>query len=191
MGSAHIARDAVLGASRIEHIRSLSTEEQRSLHVGIASNGFAGSAVGKRLAEITGEARALQRSFGQSVDEALHATHDIRVRPFRTVSEMLPRAVRDIADETGKLVRLAVEGDDVQVDGMVLDGLRDPLLQLVRNAVDHGIEPPEVRRGLGKDETGTIALRASIRGDHLMVELADDGGGIDVESVRAYAVTRR
>jgi two-component system chemotaxis sensor kinase CheA len=98
------------------------------------------------------------------------------------------RGVRDLAASHGKLARLVVEGDDVEVDASVLDGLRDPVTHMVRNAVDHALEKPEERRAAGKDPIGTIALRARYEAGWVVVEVADDGSGFDRSRIRERAV---
>ncbi|HUQ82393.1 MAG TPA: response regulator [Gemmatimonadaceae bacterium] len=135
---------------------------------------------------MTDDARALSGTAARFQDNVRR----LRMRPFGDVVEALPRAARDVAAELGKDVRLVVEGQAVEADRAVLDTLRDPLLQLVRNAVDHGIEKPQERERRGKPATGTITVGAEVRGDALVVTVADDGGGIDVAAVRA-AMARR
>ena len=135
---------------------------------------------------MTDDARALSGTAARFQDNVRR----LRMRPFGDIVEALPRAARDVATELGKDVRLVVEGHTVEADRAVLDALRDPLLQLVRNAVDHGIEMPQGRASHGKPATGTITVGAEVRGDMLVVTVADDGGGIDVAAVRA-AIARR
>jgi two-component system chemotaxis sensor kinase CheA len=97
------------------------------------------------------------------------------------------RSVRDLARATGKRVRLVVDAGDVEVDTSVLEALRDPLTHMVRNAVDHGIEPPEARMERGKDAVGTIALRARREAGRFVVEVADDGAGLSRARILAKA----
>jgi chemosensory pili system protein ChpA (sensor histidine kinase/response regulator) len=102
----------------------------------------------------------------------------------------LHRTVRNVAESLGKDVELLVEGENTELDKTVLEAMADPLLHLLRNAVDHGVETPEVRRGRGKPERGTIRLRAFHEGSQVIVQVGDDGAGIDAEAVRATAVER-
>jgi chemotaxis protein histidine kinase CheA len=125
---------------------------------------------------------------GRIVSELDSTTRELRMVRISTLYEQYPRAVRQMARELGRDARLQLRGDDVEVDRAVLDRLADPLLHLLRNAIDHGIEPPEVRRQGGKPSTGTIRISATVRGRLLELEVGDDGGGIDVEQVRARAV---
>jgi two-component system chemotaxis sensor kinase CheA len=97
------------------------------------------------------------------------------------------RAVRDIATARGKRARLVVEGADVEVDMSVIEHLRDPLTHMIRNALDHGIEAPEAREVAGKDPCGTITLRALAEGGSIVIEIADDGRGLDRERIAEKA----
>lgn len=118
----------------------------------------------------------------QGVSESVRL---LRMRPFGDACEALPRVARDVAAEAGKEVRLLVVGAEVEADRAVLDGIREPLVHLVRNAVDHGIELPAVRAQRGKPPQGTVTVSAALRGDRLIVTVADDGGGVDAGGLRA------
>jgi two-component system chemotaxis sensor kinase CheA len=113
---------------------------------------------------------------------------DIRLMPLRRAVENLPRVVRDVARQSDVDVEFETEGTDVRLDRSVIDRVSDPLVHLVRNAVDHGIEPPDERREAGKEPTGTVRLTAERRRQEVVVEITDDGRGIDVDAVRARAV---
>lgn len=119
-------------------------------------------------------------------DQARHLRH----LPLAQVLSHYPRAVRDLANAQGKQVRLVHTFGNVEVDRTILTSLSEPLLHLVRNAVDHGIEPPQVRIDQGKEPEGEISLRADYFGDSIRVELRDDGRGIDPDMVRQKAVER-
>ncbi|CAH0286793.1 hybrid sensor histidine kinase/response regulator [Pseudomonas mediterranea] len=113
-----------------------------------------------------------------------------RMRPFADVLSGQARMVRDLGRSLGKQVRLEIEGEKTQVDRDVLEKLEAPLTHLLRNAVDHGIEPPEQRVLAGKPAEGLIRLRASHQAGLLVLELADDGAGVDLERVRRSVVER-
>lgn len=115
---------------------------------------------------------------------------DIRITPVRRVLERLPRVAQDLARELGKLVRVELAGEEVEVDRAVLDHLDDSLLHLVRNAIDHGLESESERRSAGKDAVGTLRMRASRVGGRLQMRIEEDGRGIDVEKVRRRAIER-
>ena len=114
----------------------------------------------------------------------------LRLLPVSTVFNGFPRAVRDLAREHHKEVDLVVDGGDTELDRKVLEAISDPLVHIVRNAVDHGIETPAERLAVGKPEKGTIRLAARQEGDRIVIEIADDGVGIDPASVRATAVRK-
>ena len=115
---------------------------------------------------------------------------DIRTTPVRRVLDRMPRVAAELARELGKRVRVELRGEEVEVDRAILDHLDDPLLHLVRNAVDHGIESPEERERAGKSPFGTIVLSAARVAGRLRVRLEEDGRGIDIEGVRRCAVER-
>jgi two-component system chemotaxis sensor kinase CheA len=98
------------------------------------------------------------------------------------------RTVRDVATSQGKQARLVVEGEDVEVDTAVVEIVRDPLTHMVRNALDHGIEPPEVRRAAGKDPTGRLLLRAFHDAGSMVIQVVDDGAGLDRDRIARKAV---
>ena len=114
-----------------------------------------------------------------------------RMRPLADVLVGRARMVRDLGRSLGKQVRLDIEGDATQVDRDVLERLDAPLTHLLRNAVDHGIEPPELRARRGKEQEGRLLLRARHRAGMLVLELSDDGAGVDVERLREVVVTRK
>ncbi len=110
-----------------------------------------------------------------------------RMVPIGRAFQPFARTLRDLCAATGKLVRLEVSGEDVEVDTTVVDLIRDPLTHLVRNAVDHGIEPPSVRLQRGKGYTGTLKLRAFHEAGSIVVEVEDDGGGLNRDRIREQA----
>ncbi|MFT4002580.1 MAG: chemotaxis protein CheA [Rhizobium sp.] len=112
----------------------------------------------------------------------------IRAQPVKPVFQRMSRIVREIADMTGKSIRLITEGENTEVDKTVIDKLAEPLTHMIRNAVDHGIETPEKRAALGKNPEGTVRLTAKHRSGRILIELADDGAGINRERVRQKAI---
>ena len=112
----------------------------------------------------------------------------IRAQPVKPVFQRMARTVREIADITGKSVRLITEGENTEVDKTVIDKLAEPLTHMIRNAVDHGLEMPEKREALGKNPEGTVRLTAKHRSGRIIIELADDGAGINREKVRQKAI---
>ncbi len=124
------------------------------------------------------------------IDDLQEHSMSLRMLPVSTVFNTFPRAVRDLARQFNKDVDLIIEGGDTELDKKVLEEINDPLIHIMRNAVDHGIESVEERRRLGKPERGTIRLAARQEGDHIVIEIADDGAGIDPDKVRAAAVRK-
>jgi len=137
--------------------------------------------VGRLARAATEDARAISRATG----DVLHHVRRLRMRPFAEAGEALPRMVRDLAAATAKEIDVSFTGTDVEVDRAVLDGLRDALVQLVRNAVDHGIELPSQRAQAGKPRRGRISVDAALVGDRVLVTVGDDGAGLDLAAIRA------
>jgi two-component system, chemotaxis family, sensor kinase CheA len=113
-----------------------------------------------------------------------------RMQPVSNVFSKVPRMVRDLSHALGRKVRLEMEGQDTELDKSLLEAIKDPLTHAVRNALDHGIEPPEVRAAAGKNPEGTLRLRAYQEGSHVLIEISDDGAGIAVERIRKKAIER-
>ena len=160
----------------------------------VAMNGFAHLA--KRIEdEIGGHdlARAVKReheAIERLVGEMHAAILQLRMVPVAQVFRSFPRLVRDMSQRLGKKVALVTRGETTEADKTVVDRLFEPLLHLIRNALDHGIESPEQRRTAGKSEAATVTLQASRLGDRFVVEVSDDGRGIDPEIVRRKARER-
>jgi len=113
-----------------------------------------------------------------------------RMQPVSNIFSKMPRIVRDLSQSLCRRVRLEVEGQDTELDKSLLEAIKDPLTHAVRNSLDHGIEPPEVRVAAGKGPEGILKLRALQEGSHVIIEVLDDGAGIDVEKVRFKAIER-
>lgn len=141
---------------------------------------------GRLAAGAAADARALT----QVTDEVADRVRRLRMRPFAEACEALPRVVRDLATTAGKEMEIEVLGGEVEVDRAVLDGLREVLLHLVRNAADHGIELPAERERAGKPRRGKGTVTAALRGDRLTVTVADDGAGLNIAAVRAQLERR-
>lgn len=128
---------------------------------------------------------SMEFTVAQLKQEVLEA----RMLPVSTLFTTYHRPVRDLAKQFGKEVELVIEGGDTELDKMVIEGINDPLIHIIRNAVDHGIEMPQERKKLGKPQTGTLMLKAYQEGEHVIIEVSDDGAGIDTERVREKAVS--
>jgi two-component system chemotaxis sensor kinase CheA len=111
----------------------------------------------------------------------------IRMVPVGPTFHRLARSVRDAARKSGKLARMLVVGEDVEVDTTILEHIHDPLMHMIRNSVDHGLESPEVRRSLGKDPSGKIVLQAFHDAGNIVIQISDDGAGLDHERIVQHA----
>lgn len=130
----------------------------------------------------------LDTQLSRSVDRLREAALDLRVVPIESLFNQFPRVVRELARGQGKSVRFATEGGEVRIDKSMVEMLYDPLMHMVRNAIDHGIEPAADREAAGKPAQATLSLRAIQRNSRVVVEIVDDGRGIATEAVRAKAV---
>lgn len=113
-----------------------------------------------------------------------------RMQPIKKVFGRFPRVVRDLARSLGKEIKLEMIGEDTDLDKNLVEALADPLVHLVRNSVDHGIEKPDVREAAGKPRIGTVTLAAEQEGDHILLSITDDGGGMDPDALRKIAVNK-
>ena len=131
-------------------------------------------------------AEELERLSSELRDNTLN----IRMVPIGTTFGRFRRLVRDLSAELGKEVELVTEGAETELDKTVIERLGDPLVHLIRNCLDHGVEPPETREAAGKPRRGTVRLAASHQGANVVLTIADDGRGLDAEAIRAKAVER-
>lgn len=122
------------------------------------------------------------------VDELQESTMKVRMLPIGTVLSGFPRMIRDLSLKIGKQVEFLVDGQDTEIDRTVVDRIRDPLVHLLRNSVDHGLETPEERRAAGKPEMGTLKLSAAHEQGHIVITVEDDGKGIDPQKIRDSAI---
>lgn len=127
--------------------------------------------------------------MGRNMRDVQERMLKVRMLPISSVFHRFPRLVRDIAKSTGKPIALVMCGEETELDKGVIERIADPLTHLLRNAADHGIESPEARRAAGKPEEGTITLAASHRGGNVILEITDDGPGLDLKRIREKAVS--
>ncbi len=113
-----------------------------------------------------------------------------RMQPVKKVFGRFPRVVRDLARKLGKKIELRMEGEDTELDKNLVDALADPMVHMVRNCCDHGVEMPDERIKAGKSETGVVLLKASQQGDHILLQITDDGQGMDPATLRKVAVRK-
>ena len=133
--------------------------------------------------------RSLARLHGITADLQRTAM-TLRMVQIRATFQKMSRLVRDASTQLGKRIRLVLEGEETELDRTVVEEIGDPLVHMIRNAIDHGIEGPDARLAAGKEPEGTVTLRAYHRGGHVVIEIADDGRGLDPARIRARAVER-
>lgn len=139
---------------------------------------------------ISGKFRSYTQNLGTIAGELQEGVMKIRMVPINQIFSRFPRVVRDLQRDLNKKIDLVIEGEDTELDKSVVEDLLDPIMHCVRNSVDHGIETPDVRVAAGKPETGTVLLKASNEGNQIVIEIKDDGAGIDVEKVRKKAIDK-
>ncbi|MEW5961132.1 MAG: chemotaxis protein CheA, partial [Chloroflexota bacterium] len=137
-----------------------------------------------------GELGEMTAHIGRVVDQLQEEVMRARMLPISYVFNKIPRLVRDLSRNAGKQVNLVVEGEDTELDRSLIEFIGDPLIHLLRNAMDHGIESPQTRVAAGKQPTGTIRLAAAHEEGHIVITVEDDGQGIDPERVRQAALKR-
>jgi two-component system, chemotaxis family, sensor kinase CheA len=144
----------------------------------------------ERIAHVKGDRTALQEvnlALGRTLRELREGITRIRLVPVAEIFTRLPFVVRDLARDLGKQVRLVLEGQDTEIDKYLVERLKEPLLHLVRNALSHGVETPAERVAAGKPAEATLLLRASTSGQSVVIEIRDDGRGVDARAVAARA----
>jgi two-component system chemotaxis sensor kinase CheA len=149
------------------------------------------------LADRRRDSSAFMKGYAEDVSRSSVIVNDLqeqgmrlRMLPANTIFQAFPLAVRDLAKQFRKDINLVIEGGDTELDKKVLEEINDPLVHIMRNAVDHGIEDPATRLTLGKPAEGTIVLSARPEGDRIVIEVSDDGAGIDPDKVRESAVRK-
>lgn len=128
------------------------------------------------------------QTFERRIADLTEQVLEIRMIPIGQIFSRLSQGIRRYSRETGKQIELGLYGEDTEIDKYLAEEIIDPLMHIVRNAIDHGIEPAEERIRAGKKETGSVTLKAFQRGNHVVVEVIDDGGGIDLDKVKAKAL---
>src|SRR6266849_7351074 len=180
---------------RLREVRLRLEERRRELERGLSQ--LARLGILAQTAEVRALLMGVQRALSADGDEAgdIVASMEDELKaictlPVRTVLEPLRRSVRDLCKQSGKLARLSIVGGEVSLDRRVLEQLRGPLVHLVRNAVDHGLELPEAREAAGKHREGALTIRVEQQGNMLFIEVADDGVGLDVPRIKEAALLR-
>src|SRR5712671_3616652 len=177
---------------RLREVRLRLEERRRELERGLSQLNRLG--ILAQTAEVRALLMGVQRALSADGDEAgdIVASMEDELKaictlPVRTVLEPLRRSVRDLCKQSGKLARLSIVGGEVSLDRRVLESLRGPLVHLVRNAVDHGLELPDVREARGKHREGIVVVRVEQQGNMLFIEVSDDGNGLDLALIKQSA----
>jgi two-component system, chemotaxis family, sensor kinase CheA len=184
------------GRDALESQHRMLARELKALTRMAESLGTSGEPIVRRTSQLRDQAASLNRqSLMLLSSDSLELTQlqellaQMRLSSVSVLFEMVPRLVRDLARDLGKEVDVRLEGEDTRVDRNVLEALREPLLHLIRNAIDHGLELPEVRRQSKKTARGTMTVAARRDGDRLLLEVSDDGRGLSRDAILSKAVS--
>lgn len=168
--------------------RGSSGEQQRALDRVLDFLDWNSEFLKSLESRFTAEVKAAERDsrvLGSMVNNLLNDMKKVLMFPFSSLLEILPRIVRDLARENGKKIELSISGDEIEIDRRILEEMKDPLIHLVRNCVDHGIESPAERKAKGKTPSGTIKIAIIPRDDKVELTIADDGAGVALDRVRS------
>jgi len=179
----NLVGELVINRTRISDIASTLERALNDKSRATALNGHA-----KELGPLAKELADSSALLARTTNEIQESIMKVRMVPIGQVFDRFPRLVRDVAKARGKEVQLQISGAETDLDKTIVDEVGEPLMHLLRNCVDHGIESPEERERRGKPRHGTIALNAYHEGNQIIIEVSDDGNGIDLERVRARGV---
>lgn len=168
----------------------LLTSELKQLAEDWFHKGILDASNKKMLDKLWQEYRDAVSLLGRITADLQDAVMKIRMLPLMQLFQRFPRVVRDHAAQYGKSVRMVIKGGETEVDRRILEQLYEPMVHILRNAVAHGIEVPEIRRSLGKPEDGTITISAYYRGQHVIIEVTDDGAGVPVDRLKKVLVEK-
>lgn len=204
---AETARFVVVLADLIDEWRRQLYDLRHRLTIGSARQGSARASMvagdylydvvtrlidtGTRAAHSSDRARDVVSAAGESLGQLEQTVRDLRLVPILSLFSRYTRAVRDLSKEQRKKVNIAIRGGDLRLDKYVIDRIGEPLLHLIRNSVDHGIETPDARRAVGKPEEGSIVLSAAQVGSRVEIMVSDDGRGISADLIRSSAIAKR
>ncbi len=165
-------------------IAELITTKNSFMHVSKRLN------IEYNIPELAKEVKEIGFAINRISDELQNTIMSVRMVEVRNVFQKMPRIIRDISQSTGKKINLIMEGEDTEIDKTIIEQISDPLVHIIRNAADHGIEDTETRRIKGKSDIGTINLRAYNRNKHVIIEVEDDGKGIDSAELKQKAIDK-
>ena len=175
--------ELVVNRSSFSQLNTLLRDFQKTLK-GI--NGI-GKQELKQMRDLASKFMDTTAAFSRVVSDLQDGIMKVRMLPVSQLFNRYPRLLHDLTHNSDKKVILEVKGEDTELDKMLIEEIADPLVHIIRNAVDHGIETIEARRSVGKSESGTVKLNAYHEGNHMVIEVSDDGRGIDVEKVKLKA----
>ena len=186
------SRQGLLGNKFITEIeQSLSPEKLQPLQQLLSSTEQRINSLGNLIDNLKNRASEDIASLNLIGDRLESGIQDLRQLPLSTIFNIYPRMIRDLARQQHKQIELIIEGGDIKADKQILEEIKDPLLHLIRNAIDHGIETPQERIVQGKSETAKIVLRGDRTGSSIGIEISDDGRGLNLESIALTALRRK
>jgi two-component system chemotaxis sensor kinase CheA len=189
IGSRGVVRTVRVSIELLDNLMNLVGElviDRTRLTQGVGRLGQSGH----QGADLTRELTEVTAHVGQTTTQLQEEIMRARMLPVDTLFRKFPRMVRDLAQRNGKSISLVVAGQDTELDRGVIEEIGDPIMHLLRNCVDHGIEPPAQREAAGKSAAGLVRLSASHQENHIVITVSDDGRGIDTEAIKAAAVRK-
>ncbi len=197
-GDSALAQDGIASVRSVSHTVRVDIDKLDSLMNIVGELVLAKAAITEIFEQLKLEGdgergRELQkatRNLERRLNELQKGVMEVRMVPVGQLFEKMTRIVRRVANEHGKKVTLDIRGGDTELDKLIMESLSDPLMHIIRNAIDHGIESASERHAAGKPEKGTICLWASQKGNHVVIEVRDDGRGIDPAKIRRAAIKK-
>ena len=188
----NLVGELVLTRNQLLQVTTDATRPTTVVSSSLSGFASAGDDLDARARDLIEEQRlaAVSQRLNQITTRLQDGIMQTRMQPIGGLFQKLPRIVRDVSRECDKKVHLQLIGEETELDKSLLEALADPLLHLVRNAVDHGIEKPAMRKRAGKPEVGSLLLRASHEGGQVVIEITDDGGGLSSDAIRRRALER-
>lgn len=195
---AEVSKDKSLSLRSVSQTVRVDISKLDRLMNSVGELGLVRSSIGKvsdELRSVAGrrdlaiELHRIIRGFERRLAEIREGILEVRMVPVGQMFDRLARVIRKVSRNLGKDIQFIVSGSDTEVDKLIIEELSDPLMHIIRNAIDHGVEMPKDRAVMGKPESGTVALTAYQKGNHVLIEVEDDGAGIDAERILAAAIT--
>ncbi len=172
-----------------EHRKILAYNKQLCLLIEQHNNGI--SNISKDLSNLFKQLQESETKLNATTREIETMVKNMRILPLSTIFQLFPRMVHNIAKEKGKKIELVIKNQDISADKTIIEELKIPLMHIIRNSIDHGIEDIETRKALSKNSTGRIEISASYKDNNIVIDIKDDGRGLDIEKIKKKALEKK